>query len=103
MVCDNRSVRDLNMRLSEVFEKLLQVAKSVQQEKTDQRKWLRSTRDKCEDKECLLNVYIKRLRVVSGRFLDASPVDETPMSKEEAQQVCTFERKYETSVRMFDM
>lgn len=58
IICLDREVSDLDSNLGRLFYLLKGGSKSIVE---DQKNWLKNTRDKCEDIDCLKSVYIARI------------------------------------------
>jgi len=63
MICVDGEVSDLDSKLGRLFHLAKWGAKSIVE---DQKNWLKNTRDKCEDIDCLKAVYVARISILKN-------------------------------------
>ena len=95
-ICDDARVLSLDQQLSLVFESLVASATPPADAalRTAQRAWLKESRDRCGDADCLVHAYDTRLEALRRSLDDGVPalaggrVDESPLTRAQAAHAC---------------
>lgn len=66
IICKNESLSELDSLLAKAYGVTLAKQRDPDAFKSQQRAWLRDTRDQCGDTSCLLKAYTSRLATISG-------------------------------------
>lgn len=67
-ICGSPRLSSLDGELGDLYRQILPAASSAEDIRADQRRWIKSVRDVCQDEACLADVYERRLHLL-GRYL----------------------------------
>ena len=60
LICGDKELAMLDVLLNQLYTKAMDSGKDIEAMKASQIEWRKSSRNKCEDKECLVTAYKQR-------------------------------------------
>jgi len=66
LICEKHELSELDSQLAYLYDKSLISVKNIDLLKSEQRLWLKNTRDKCLFSDCLISAYQKRIKELSN-------------------------------------
>jgi uncharacterized protein len=89
LVCSDPQLSELDSRLALSYGRLLADPAKASSAKAEQKAWIKGERDKCQNSECLKQVYFERLRSVDGNAVgnNASAVENSSAVQSRSNEV----------------
>lgn len=87
-ICAEGTVYTQDKELNKIYHHLISVSLDKGALRQEQRQWLRTKRDACPDRDCLIKVYQVRVAELSDQLINAAPITDQPLSTLQAQKAC---------------
>lgn len=102
IICKDPWLQELDDRLNKAYSRAIKVAHNKQAFIHDQQEWLRTTRDRCTDYNCLNLAYLPRIeKLITSYELNkdlylakTQGIDESNLSDQEGKDVCASLAKF---------
>lgn len=96
IICKDSWLQELDERLNKAYSKAIKVALDKQAFIRDQKEWLRNTRDRCGDVNCMNLAYLPRIEKLETyyelnkdlHFAITQGINESDLTSQESQEVC---------------
>ena len=88
VICADGAVRVLDAKLDELYRSAVSFAKDPEALRTEQRTWLRDSRNRCADGDCMTRVYRARILALHQRILAATTPTGGAVNAQNVAAVC---------------
>src|SRR6267142_1040374 len=75
LICSDNQISDLDSQLTQSYKKSLTTSANTDSLKSEQRAWLSTVRNKCQDASCLKQAYADRIEALNGNTNASTPKD----------------------------